>query len=316
MAGEKVLVVEDEPLIGKMLADRLAELHVEVLRAANGIEALEIAWEKSPDLILLDVMMPKMDGFEVAKVLKENPRTSHIPIIFLTAVSNVQEKVKGLQLGAEDYITKPFHLDEVLARVGSVLKRGEMAKAQRASLETRGVRGRLQDMSLPNLIQFLELEQKDGILSLTRGAERGYLSFSKGRIANAKVGQLQGEAAVYRLLKWADGEFELEPMVGETPVAASITASNQSLIMEGMRRLDEMQRMLADLPPLGTCLKISPKLQQTLAGRRLAPDLEHFLGLFDGKRDLGQIIDESGLDDLKAVENLAKLHAKGLVEPV
>ncbi|MBI3080334.1 MAG: response regulator [candidate division NC10 bacterium] len=80
MAGEKVLVVDDEPLMAQMLTDRLQELYVDVLRASNGVEALEMAWEHVPDLILLDVMMPKIDGFEVAKILKENPRTATIPI--------------------------------------------------------------------------------------------------------------------------------------------------------------------------------------------------------------------------------------------
>ncbi|MEK7338322.1 MAG: response regulator, partial [candidate division NC10 bacterium] len=100
MAGEKVLVVDDEPLMAQMLTDRLQELYVDVLRASNGVEALEMAWEHVPDLILLDVMMPKIDGFEVAKILKENPRTATIPIIFLTAHSQVKDKVRGLQLGA------------------------------------------------------------------------------------------------------------------------------------------------------------------------------------------------------------------------
>ncbi|MGH7361243.1 MAG: response regulator transcription factor, partial [Candidatus Methylomirabilales bacterium] len=151
MAGEKVLVVDDEPLIAQMLTDRLQELYVNVIRASNGVEALEMAWEHVPDLILLDVMMPKIDGFEVAKILKENPRTATIPIIFLTALSQVKDKVRGLQLGAEDYVTKPFHFDELLVRVNKVLRKSEAEKSEKGGVGLAAVKGKLRDMSLVNL---------------------------------------------------------------------------------------------------------------------------------------------------------------------
>lgn len=179
MAGEKILVVEDEPLVAQMLADYLATLSVEVLHASNGVEALELAWEREPDLILLDVMMPKLDGFEVAGILKQNPKTRHIPVIFLTALTKVEDKVRGLELGADDYITKPFQPEELLARVTSVLRR------VRAEREPTGVRGNLQAMSLLNLFdgerdigQVLEASGPDELKALqdiARLLDRGIL---------------------------------------------------------------------------------------------------------------------------------------------
>lgn len=313
MAGEKILVVEDEPLIARMLVDRLAELYVEVVTAGNGVEALELAWQHTPDLILLDVMMPQMDGFEVARILKENPKTSDIPIVFLTALDQVKDKVRGLQLGAEDYITKPFHWDEVLTRIRRILDRSAEREDRRAQ-DKMGVQGRLRDMSLPSLIQFLELEQKTGILTLSRGARRGHIYFDHGKITNAVLGPARGESAVYRLLAWAEGDFALEPVAGQPPPEVTVTQSNHTLILEGMRRRDEGQRLRQDLPPDGVPLKVSPRLQEILAGKRLAADPERFLGLLDGKRDIEEIVAESGLDDLKALENLSRLWARGMVE--
>ena len=315
MAGEKVLVVDDEPLIAQMLTDRLQELYVNVIRASNGVEALEMAWEHVPDLILLDVMMPKIDGFEVAKILKENPRTATIPIIFLTALSQVKDKVRGLQLGAEDYVTKPFHFDELLVRVNKVLRKSEAEKSEKGGVGLAAVKGKLRDMSLVNLIQFLELEKKTGILSIVSESRSGHLYFQEGKIVNAVQGTLHGEGAVYRLLNWTDGDFELESL-GTTPPSgpAQITMSNQTIIMEGLRRLDETARLAKNLPPPSTRLKASPRLRQILADKKLAPDLERFLRLFDGNRDIQTVIEESGLDDLKALENVHKLYSKGMLE--
>jgi CheY-like chemotaxis protein len=315
MAGEKVLVVDDEPLIAQMLTDRLQELYVNVIRASNGVEALEMAWEHVPDLILLDVMMPKIDGFEVAKILKENPRTATIPIIFLTALSQVKDKVRGLQLGAEDYVTKPFHFDELLVRVNKVLRKSEAEKSEKGGVALAAVKGKLRDMSLVNLIQFLELEKKTGILSIVSESRSGHLYFQEGKIVNAVQGTLRGLGAVYRLLNWTDGDFELESL-GTTPPSgpAQITMGNQTIIMEGLRRLDETARLAKNLPPLSTRLKASPRLRQILADKKLAPDLERFLRLFDGNRDIQAVIEESSLDDLKALENVHKLHSKGMLE--
>lgn len=310
MAGEKILVVEDEPLVAQMLADYLATLSVEVLHASNGVEALELAWEQEPDLILLDVMMPRLDGFEVAGILKQNPKTRHIPIIFLTALTKVEDKVRGLELEADDYITKPFQPEELLARVMGVLRR------VRAEREPTGVRGNLQAMSLPNLIQLLEMERRSGVLVLSRGRERGHLSLKDGRIEGATLGRFKGEIAVYRLLDWEEGEFQLEPSAAPLPPEVKVHLPNQELILEWARRKDELDRLKGKLPPFSARLRVSPKLHALLQGRPLSPDLERFLNLFDGTRDIGQILEVSGLDELKALQDIARLLDKGILESI
>lgn len=310
MAGERVLVVEDEPLIAQMLADKLSDLYVEVIRASNGVEALELAWEWDPDLVLLDVMMPKMDGFEVAKILKTNPKTAHIPIVFVTAKSEVEDRVKGLELGAEDYITKPFNFQELLLRVKVILSRLEASQAQRVSTQVRGIAGKLRDLSLANLLQFLEMDQKTGILTITKGEEKGYIYLDHGRIVNGLAGPLKAEFAVYRLLSWTEGEFQLEPCGPSGLAEPVIKMSNQALIMEGMRRLDEVQRLKGQLPSSSVVLKPNPALKEHLEGKRLAPGLERLLELFDGKRDLNAVLRESEMDELNAMENIIKLFSK------
>ncbi len=121
----KILIVDDE--IDTLLPLKRS-LEVEdyiVVGASNGQEALIKARTDIPDLILLDLMMPEMDGYEVCAKLKKNELTKNIPVIILTAKDTVREKVKGLDIGADDYVTKPFHLNELKARIKSVLRRSK-----------------------------------------------------------------------------------------------------------------------------------------------------------------------------------------------
>ena len=117
----RLLVVDDEPTILELLAGTLRFAGFDVLTAVSGAEALRAAAAGRPDLILLDVMMPDCDGFDVVRRIRAGgPR---VPVIFLTARDSVHERVTGLTLGGDDYVTKPFSLDEVLARIRAVLRR-------------------------------------------------------------------------------------------------------------------------------------------------------------------------------------------------
>ena len=117
----KILVVEDEPAMVAGLRDNFEFEGYEVITARDGIEGLERALDESPDLVVLDVMMPRMSGLEVCKQLRA--KRASLPIIMLTARGQEVDKVVGLELGADDYVTKPFSIRELLARVKSVLRR-------------------------------------------------------------------------------------------------------------------------------------------------------------------------------------------------
>ncbi len=124
MNKTRILVVDDELSIIKFLRANLVDKRYEVLVAMNGVEALEIFEKELPDLMILDIMMPKMNGFEVCRRLRE---WSQVPIIMLSARGDERDKVKCLDLGADDYITKPFGASELIARVKAVMRRTETA---------------------------------------------------------------------------------------------------------------------------------------------------------------------------------------------
>lgn len=128
MANEKILVVDDEEHIAELISYNLSSNGYKVITANNGIDAVKVAIEEKPSLILLDLMIPGKDGYDVCKEVRSNNEIRNTPIIMLTAKSEELDKILGLELGADDYITKPFSIKELLARVSSVLRRYNINK--------------------------------------------------------------------------------------------------------------------------------------------------------------------------------------------
>lgn len=141
MAAPSILVVDDQPINVQLLKRKLEREGIQVSAAYNGVEALDLVKKVKPDLILLDVMMPDMDGIEVCQRLQADEQTRSIPIIFITARTSKEGKIEGLGVGAVDYITKPIDLDETLARVQTQLRfvaiNREVVDLQRRLVEAR-----------------------------------------------------------------------------------------------------------------------------------------------------------------------------------
>jgi two-component system OmpR family response regulator len=127
----RLLVVDDEPNIVDLLAASLRFAGFEVATARNGSEALRIAPEFRPDLLVLDVMMPGVDGFTVVRRLRQDGMTA--PVLFLTAKDSTEDKITGLTLGGDDYVTKPFSLEEVVARIRAVLRRFRSSEQEQST---------------------------------------------------------------------------------------------------------------------------------------------------------------------------------------
>lgn len=141
-SGSTILLVDDDPINRELLEARLSSAGYRVQSASNGAEALAAAAKCQPDLVLMDIMMPGMSGYDVCRSLKSNPATEAIPVIFISAKTNVTDRVAGLQMGAHDFISKPFFTEELLARVEVALR----GKQERDRLREEA--GRLQAMTL------------------------------------------------------------------------------------------------------------------------------------------------------------------------
>jgi len=133
---DRILVVEDDLTLLETLEYNLAGEGYEVLTAADGLTALEVAREEQPDLVVLDLMLPRLDGFEVCRILR---RETNVPILMLTARADEVDRVVGLEVGADDYLTKPFSMRELLARVKALLRRVRLIREEMAGAQ--GVSG-------------------------------------------------------------------------------------------------------------------------------------------------------------------------------
>lgn len=139
MAGEKILVVDDEDHIVELITYNLISSGYDVISANNGIDALKIAKKEKPNLILLDLMLPGLDGFEVCKAVRGESDIKEIPIIMLTAKGEELDKILGLELGADDYMTKPFSIRELLARIKVIFRRTKSSKTDEDLFKTDNI---------------------------------------------------------------------------------------------------------------------------------------------------------------------------------
>ena len=126
MSKARVLVVDDDKTLVRLMREALSKAEYEVIIAGNGIDALQELYGKQPDIVLLDVMMPRMDGWETAQRIRQ---VSKVPIIMLTGKDSESDKLRGFDVGVDDYVTKPFSFAEMVARVGAVMNRSRMIPA-------------------------------------------------------------------------------------------------------------------------------------------------------------------------------------------
>jgi two-component system phosphate regulon response regulator PhoB len=187
MGKRKILIIEDDRDIVEMLEYNFQEEGYETIAALNGEEGIALAGKESPDLIILDIMLPIMDGFEVCRTLKNDERAAHIPIIILSAKSQETDKVVGLELGADDYVTKPFSPRELIARTRAILRRGREEHVD--DIIQRG------QITIDRTRHKVTVDKKEISLTLTEFklldfmARRPGAVYSRARILDAVAGQ-------------------------------------------------------------------------------------------------------------------------------
>jgi CheY-like chemotaxis protein len=312
LAKQHLLLVDGDPKSLRVMEVSLKKAGFSVTTAENGRDALEKCAISPPDLVLSDTKMPEMDGFELCRRLKDDDRYRGTPFIFLTSQKSVEYKVKGLELGVEDYLTKPIYIKEIVTRVRILLEKKEKERLERKDLKA-SFAGNLADMGVVDLVQTLEMGKKSGALHVKskKGVE-AICYFKDGRILDCELGaKVAGENAFYRLLNWQEGEFAIEfkPIEREE----RISVSTQGLLMEGMRRIDEWGRIVEQLPQLDRPFEIDYAL---LADRlaEIPDDVNALLRLFDGRRTLEEVIDDADYDDLAAAGVISKLYFEGIIK--
>jgi CheY-like chemotaxis protein len=238
-ANIQLLLVDDNPMVLGMLRQALAPL-ANVTTAEDGGDALLKAIESPPDLIVSDYAMAGMDGKQLLTKLKGRQQTAKVNFILLAARADISEKLRQVQDSVEDFIEKPFFLKETVGRIKRVIDKIALEKMAREAPAEGVLRGSLQQMNVIDLLQSLELGKKSCLLTLTNSDDRCELFCSEGQISHAVYGPLTGDDAVYKVLTWADGTFQID-FKGKS-AEQTITRSTQGLLMEGLRLIDEANR--------------------------------------------------------------------------
>jgi CheY-like chemotaxis protein len=239
MKGVRVLVIDDNALILDLLMKGLAP-HCETEAAADGADALLKIVDDPPDLILCDYRMPGLDGRQLYEKLRSRKQTKQIPFIFLASRGDVEEKLRPIVEGVEEFVVKPFFLKDLVRRTKKVIDRLHLEKLQNRAARPGVVQGRLEEMSILDLLQSLEMGQKSCSLTIRHDADVCELFLSAGQCVDARLGSLEGEEAVFQVMRWPGGDFEIN--FNSTPARSTISRTTTGLLMEGLRLMDETQR--------------------------------------------------------------------------
>jgi DNA-binding response OmpR family regulator len=253
-----VLVADDDAWILRMVATVLEKRGYSVETAVDGEDALKRALARTPDLLITDVMMPKLDGWALVRQLRSHSALAMLPVIFLTALSSEDDRIRGFRLGADDYVSKPFRFEELDLRVTKTLRRMQQATQEvREQIGASSIRGDLSQVGLSSLLILVEMERKTGLLQLRAPANglTAQILVREGRVVHARLDQ-QDEPVdaecVYYLLTWTVGEFEFISCLVEG--VDRVNASTTHLLMEGARLIDERDpgasSSVAKIPPL------------------------------------------------------------------
>ncbi|MCX4244061.1 response regulator [Paraliomyxa miuraensis] len=312
MPRQNLLIVDGDARNRRVLEVSLRKAGFSITPAESAEEALDFLQHAEPDLIISDTRLPSRDGFDFCMEVKGNQRWKQIPFIFLTSEKSIEDKVRGLELGVEDYLTKPIYIREITTRVTMLLQRKQHERLEKKDAARTKFSGQLADMAVVDLVQTIEISRKTGTISLSTDFGEATVWFRDGAIIDAEMGRLQGVAAVYRLLGQSDGHFDVEfKPVNRHQV---IQEGTQAILMEGMRRVDEWGRLMEQLPPLDSLL--APDAEQ-LADRKadLTDEQLAILHHFDGRRTIIEVVDESGQDDTEALTTISTFFFEGLLTP-
>ncbi len=296
---KKILVVEDDPHHLALIEIVLSKKNYEIIKAGNGIEALEKLRESSPDLIIADIMMPEMDGFELCERVRKEENYKNIPFIFLSALGDIEDRVKGLKLGADDYITKPFSPEELLARIEILLDRYER---YRKTMETQVTKGRLEDIPVTDLLQLLYYGKKTAVIEIQKNSNSAKIWIKKGDIVNAEKGKRKGMDALYEIFSWDKGDFELKQESFQ--VEETIKTSTEETMLEILRQRDEAEK-----------LKEKWKEDMVVVVKKVPEEREEKAVISQkGEKRVKEVLNASPFSEYNTLVLLEELEKKGIIE--
>jgi CheY-like chemotaxis protein len=244
-----ILIIDDDPDILRVLAAAFEGAGHEVCATTASEAATQLARARRCDAVVLDVMMPRRSGWEVLAELRQERRTERLPVLMLSAIGEPDDRIRGIRSGADDFLVKPFHGAEVVARVEALIARRAAAG--------QGLQGDFATLAPGDLLQHLEQSAASGELELATPAGDGLLRFATGRCLEASFAGLAGGEAVLALIEQTAGSFRLRresPPASAGPPLPQVTV----LLLGAAWIADELRQRRASLPLDDCALAVAP----------------------------------------------------------
>lgn len=256
-----IFAVDDDPVFLKMLRKALIDAGYEPVTTDDPTKALPLAERCQPDVVVLDIVMPDLSGWDLLDALRDRPFTRSVPVIMLSALGEPTDRVRAVRSGADDYLVKPLDPTELLVRIEM-----QLARARR---EDADLQGRLETYPMAELIQSLELHARTGELTVSSGASTGKIRLREGRLQRASYDLFEGPTAVRAILELGSGRFRFRPMAVEASGRPGEGQSFLPFLMEQAWVRDELNSRGFRLPPSdaplavrGNCGEIGPQHAQ------------------------------------------------------
>jgi DNA-binding response OmpR family regulator len=213
---QKILVVDDDPSILKLLQTELGT-EFGVLIAGNGEQGLLLSQQHKPDLIISDIKMPELNGWEFCYLLRQIPSTKMIPFVFLSSKSDLPDRIHSLRLGADDFIAKPFTMEVLLTRIRIIFER---VRRRQIAIESKSLFEDRINTLMIDLLEYLRAMRRSGIVEFVHLGQRGAIILNDGQMVEAEFEELKGKEAIRAMIQLEKGEvgFKEKETLSGTPI--------------------------------------------------------------------------------------------------
>lgn len=300
-----ILFAGDEPHFAS-LVQRFQGPGCIAAHALDGNVALQKALELKPTLVVIDVTLRAIPAPKLSQILRTNRQGTDLEIVF---VGEEGVEVEGFVRHRDTFFPRPLNLSQIRGHIEKHLVRLE--QAQQLLAQTQEVKGSLDQLGIPDLLQLFKLNSKSGTLFLAHGPARGAVLLEEGQVVGARLGRVDGEKALYRLILWTSGTFRFTPGTVSVGESVRISAPMDHLIMEGLRLADETAAQAQSLPSLASHMQLALPRERLPQGLRSATR-EILLKLETYPR-VSDLLDHCPYADLQILQVLRVLREKGVI---
>lgn len=297
-----VLIVDDDRELVELIKFNFEQRKWRVVVSYDGMDAVLKVNHHIPDIIISDIMMPGIDGYSLLETVKKDPKTKDVPFILISGKKAIENKIRGLKEGAEDYLVKPFVFEELFARAKAHLSISKKIR----NLESEGIRGNLAVMPIIDIIQNLSVSTKSGMLKIDGSENKGIIYLNQGKVVKAKFGQRTGWPAFYMILTQNKGFFSFEEGLVE---GREFDQNLERMILEFAHQYDEEKKMLKSLGSVNSLFKICSEIEvkdDELLGK--------LIKMIKDKKEIEDMIRLLPYSSYDIIEKLFTLKSEGYID--